>query len=260
MSAATAILERPLTGGDAGKRPSLARLAAVELRKMTDTRAGFWELVGFVATTIAAVVIRAVLGGDEDHTMRSILDIGLQPVNILLPLLGILLVSSEWSQRTSLITFALVPQRSRVLAAKLVAGVFLALAALVMTLGISAFATAVAAPGVEGTWSLPAPLLGQAVVYVVTAMFMGLGFGAMLLASAPAIVLYFAAPLAWAGLSAIPGLEGPARWLNAAQSLAPMSSRVMDATEWARAGTTLALWMLLPLLIGWWRIARNEVR
>jgi len=39
---------------------------------------------------------------------------------------GILLVTSEWSQRASLITFTLVPHRSRVLAAKLLAGVSLA--------------------------------------------------------------------------------------------------------------------------------------
>jgi hypothetical protein len=28
---------------------------------------------------------------------------------------------------------------------------------------------------------------------------------------------------------------------------------------WARAGTTLALWMLLPAAIGLWRIVRREI-
>ena len=41
---------------------------------------------------------------------------------MLLPIVGILLVSSEWSQRTALITFTLVPQRMRVMSAKLAAG------------------------------------------------------------------------------------------------------------------------------------------
>jgi ABC-2 type transport system permease protein len=258
MSTVTATLE-PLAR-DGGRRPGLARLTAVELRKMTDTLAGLWVLVGVVAATIAVVAIGAVIGEAEDHTLRQLLEIGLQPVIILLPVVGILLVSSEWSQRTSLITFALVPHRSRVLAAKLAAAVALALAAFVMTLGISLLATALAAPGVDGTWSLPAAILVQATVYVVTSMIMGLGFGAMLLASAPAIVLYFGLPLAWAGLGAIPALESPARWLDAAHSLEPMLSHGMDATEWARAGTTLALWMLLPVLIGLWRITRGEIR
>ena len=40
---------------------------------------------------------------------------------ILLPIIGILLVSSEWSQRTALITFTLVPKRMRVMSAKIAA-------------------------------------------------------------------------------------------------------------------------------------------
>ena len=33
----------------------------------------------------------------------------------------------------------------------------------------------------------------------------------------------------------------------------------MSATQWAHAGTALAIWMLLPLVIGAWRITRREV-
>jgi ABC-2 type transport system permease protein len=38
-----------------------------------------------------------------------------------------------------------------------------------------------------------------------------------------------------------------------------MPMEVMSTTQWAQAGTALALWMLLPLLIGIWRITRSEV-
>ena len=41
-------------------------------------------------------------------------------MGILLPVLGILLVTSEWSQRTAMVTFTLEPSRSRVIAAKFV--------------------------------------------------------------------------------------------------------------------------------------------
>ena len=51
-----------------------------------------------------------------------------------------------------------------------------------------------------------------------------------------------------------------ARWLDGTYSLAPMTEHLMSAMEWARAGTTLALWMVLPLLIGLWRIQRGEIR
>jgi hypothetical protein len=38
-----------------------------------------------------------------------------------------------------------------------------------------------------------------------------------------------------------------------------LHQEVLGSTQWAQAGTALALWMLLPLLIGIWRITRKEV-
>jgi len=34
----------------------------------------------------------------------------------------------------------------------------------------------------------------------------------------------------------------------------------MSGVEWARAGTTLLVWMALPLAVGLWRIRRAEIR
>ncbi len=65
---------------------------------------------------------------------------------MILPIIGILLVSSEWSQRTAVITFTLVPQRTRVLAAKVLAGVVVAIAALVVCIAAAAITTAIAEP------------------------------------------------------------------------------------------------------------------
>lgn len=46
-----------------------------------------------------------------------------------MPVVGILLVTSEWSQRTAITTFTLVPQHGRVLTAKLLAALVLSAAA-----------------------------------------------------------------------------------------------------------------------------------
>lgn len=254
----TATLAAPAAARDA--RPGLTRLTAVELRKMTDTRAGFWLLVSTVGLMIAAVTILGFAGDAADRNLRDMLSVAMAPIAVLLPVVGILLVSSEWSQRTSLLTFALVPHRSRVLAAKLLAGIVLSVAMLQVGLALALAATAIADPGLPGTWSLPAWMLGQTTVFVVTAMIGGVAFGAMLLSSAPAIVLYFVLPLAWTALGWITFLEDAARWLDSSRSLAPMTEELMSATQWARAGTTLALWMLLPLLIGLWRVTRGDVR
>ena len=254
----TATLAPPAAARDA--RPGLARLTAVELRKMTDTRAGFWLLLSTVGLAIAAVLILGFVGDAQEHRLRDMLAVAVAPVVVLLPVVGILLVSSEWSQRTSLLTFALVPHRSRVIAAKLAAGVVLSLGALQICIAIALLGTAIADPGASDTWSLPAWMLGQTTVFVVTAMIMGIGFGAMLLSSAPAIVLYFALPLAWTAVGSLAFLADAARWLDSTRSLAPMTDELMSSTQWARAGATLALWMLLPLLVGLWRVTRGDVR
>jgi hypothetical protein len=34
----------------------------------------------------------------------------------------------------------------------------------------------------------------------------------------------------------------------------------MSSTEWARVGTTLAVWVLVPLLVGLWRVVRGAVQ
>jgi ABC-2 type transport system permease protein len=258
MSTAAATLDAPLATG-AFRRPSLARLTAVELRKMTDTRSGFWLQLAVLASTIVLMVIVCIVGDPKDHTLRSMFAVAVQPSSVLLPVIGVLLVTSEWSQRTSLITFTLVPHRTRVLAAKFAASVLLSLVALVLCLAIAAVGTAVTAPGLESTWTLPAGVLGQIVVVLGTGMMGGIAFGAVLLASAPAIVALFLLPTVTAAVGSIHALEGPARWLDSTRSLAPMTDHMMSATEWARAGTTLALWLALPVVVGLWRIRRTEV-
>jgi hypothetical protein len=257
----TTALTAPIRVTAAGvhTRPALGRLVAVELRKMVDTRAGFWLQIATVAITALVVIVRSVVGGAADHTFAAVLDVGLQPAAVLLPIAGILLVTSEWSQRTGMITFALIPVRSRVLGAKLIASLVLALATLVMSVAVVAAGVLLASPGVDGTWSDFAPLIGQSAVYLTTGIVVGVAFGMVLLASAPAIVALFALPITWTAVASLSLFADAAPWLDTRLALGPLHQEVLSATQWAHAGTALALWMLLPLLIGIWRITRREV-
>jgi ABC-2 type transport system permease protein len=117
----------------------------------------------------------------------------------------------------------------------------------------------VSSPGVEATWSDAAPLIGQSAVYLTAGMVVGVAFGAILLAPTPAIVLRFALPMSWMALVSLPVFSGVAPWVDNARALGQMTVEVMSATQWAQAGTSLAIWMVLPLLIGAWRITRYEV-
>jgi ABC-2 type transport system permease protein len=258
MSTTTLTAPIPVNTAGVHARPGLGRLVAVELRKMVDTRAGFWLQVATIALTVVVVIARSVAGDAADHTFASVLDAGLKPAAVLLPVAGILLVTSEWSQRTGMITFALVPVRSRVLGAKLLASLVLALAMLLVSVGIVAAGVLVASPGVDGTWSDVAPLIGQSAVYLTSGMVTGVAFGAILLASAPAIVTLFVLPIAWTAVASLSFFADAAPWLDTRLALGPMPQEVMSTTQWTHAGTALALWMLLPLLIGAWRITRRE--
>jgi hypothetical protein len=249
---------RVSTGG-VHTRPGLGRLVAVELRKIVDTRAGFWLQLATVALTALVVIVRCVTGEAADHTFAAVLDVGIKPAAVLLPVAGILLVTSEWSQRTGLITFVLVPVRSRVLAAKLLASVVLALGILVVSVAVVAAGVLVASPGGAGTWSGAGTLVGQSAVYLTGGMVTGVAFGAVLLASAPAIVALFALPIAWTAVASLSVFADAAPWLDTRLALGPMPKEVMSSTQWAHAGTALALWMLLPLAVGAWRITRREV-
>jgi ABC-2 type transport system permease protein len=244
---------------DADARPGLGRLIGVELRKMVDTRAGFWLQIGTLAAMVAVVVLSVIFGDAADQTYQDMLWSALWPATVLLPVVGALLVSSEWSQRTATITFALVPERGRVILAKVGAALVVAVAALAVALVLGAIATAIASPGVDGTWTLEPYMLGQAAFYSAVVMLMGLAFGAALLASAPAIVLYFVLPLTWSFVSAISIFEVPQRWLSTTETFQPLSEGSLSATEWAHVGTTVSLWVALPLAIGIWRIRRSEI-
>jgi hypothetical protein len=240
-------------------RPGLGRLVAVELRKMVNTRAGFWLQIATVAITVVAVIVRCVVGDAADHTFASVLEVGLKPAAVVLPVVGILLVTSEWSQRTGMITFALVPVRSRILGAKLVASLILAMATLALGAAVVAAGVLVSSPGVDGTWADAGTLIAQSAVFLGGGMVTGVAFGAILLASAPAMVALFTLPTAWLAVTSLSFFGDSGAWTDTGRALGPLSREVLNGTQWAQVGTSLALWMLLPLLIGIWRITRREI-
>jgi ABC-2 type transport system permease protein len=244
----------------ANRRPGFGRLTAVELRKMVDTRAGFWLSAGVVAATALVVLISMLTGPAGVHDLGRTLRFALQPAAFLLPITGILLVTGEFSQRTAMTTFALVPSRSRVLWAKLGAALVVSVAALAVCFAFSVIAVAIGGDAGSATWSLNAAMVPQTLVFVAAAMVTGVAFGAALLLSAPAIVAYLLLPTVWSALAgSIHALSGVARWLDQSETLAPLARHPLSSTEWAHALATLGVWMLLPLLIGGWRLMRRDV-
>ena len=78
---------------------------------MLDTRSGLWFSVAVAAVRLLTVIITALVKGGHDSTLAKLLDNSVQPARILLPVLGVLLVCGEWSQRTTLTTSTSAPGR-----------------------------------------------------------------------------------------------------------------------------------------------------
>ncbi|MFC5753605.1 ABC transporter permease [Actinomadura rugatobispora] len=264
----TATMTVPPAAGPGGvladpPRPSLARLTAVELRKMTDTRSGRWILILIALFTPALMPVIIFTVPAEDQTLREFFIASQAAVSILLPVLGILSVTGEWSQRTALTTFALVPERGRVVSAKLLGSVVLAVAFVAIGLASALAARAIGglAGRSEGAWTLPPALVGQGLLVSVALVVMGVAFGMLLLSPALAIVLYFLLPTVWTTLGEmIKKLSGPAGWLDTNRTFAPLTETGVTSGEWARAAVSVAAWVLLPMAIGLVRLLRREVK
>ncbi|MEU8127676.1 ABC transporter permease [Micromonospora sp. NPDC049049] len=243
------------------RRPSLLRLSAVEVRKLVDTRAGRWLLITIGLIVVAVVTLLLIYGADDELTFFTFYAPSLLPVNVLLPVLGILSITSEWSQRTALTTYALVPRRERVVTAKLIAVVLAALASLLVTLAVAAAGTLVAsATGGAGTWDATAPLILNTAIAQVAGALMGAAFGLLLLNPPLAIVGYLLLPTLWTVLSeVVRPLRGPAGWLDPNQTMEPLFTSTVTGEQWARLGVSLLVWLVLPLAAGLFRTLRREV-
>jgi ABC-2 type transport system permease protein len=261
---ATTTLDRagtaPSTRAGKDHRPGLGRLIAVELRKMVNTRSGFWLPIGVALITLAVALIASANHGGVDATFTHVLHATAQPAALLLPVMGILLICGEWSQRTTLTTFTLVPSRWRVVGAKLGASTIVSTIALVVCLLLTIVSASALGHHPGGTGSLSWQVIAQSWVFLASGMVMGLAFGAAILVSAPAIVAYLLLPTVWEALASnIHALDGVARWLEASQTLAPLTQQSMSVTQWAHALATFAVWIGIPLVIGIWRIGRGDL-
>ncbi|KOX09175.1 ABC transporter permease [Micromonospora sp. DT68] len=243
------------------RRPSLLRLTTVELRKLVDTRAGRWLLVTIGLVVVAIVTLLLIYAEDADQTFVTFFVPSLLPVSLLLPVLGILSITSEWSQRTALTTYALVPRRQRVVAAKLVAVVLAALASLLISLAVAAVGTLVAsATGGAGTWDADGSLIVHAGIVQVASVLMGAAFGLLLLNPPLAIVGYLLLPTIWTVLGeVVRPLNRPADWLDTSRTMEPLFTSHVTGGQWARLAVSLLAWLVLPLAVGLIRTLRREV-
>jgi ABC-2 type transport system permease protein len=243
------------------------RLVGVELRKMFDTRAGFWLMasVGIVSVLATAAVI--IWAPDEAITQNTFSTaIGMQ-LSVVLPIIAILSVTGEYSQRTGLTTYTLVPWRGRVMAAKVVATLLVGVAAMFVALAVGALGNVVgsAITGLDAVWDITPSQFGNIVLANVLGMLMGFMLGVLFRSSAGAIVGYFVyslvLPVAFGTLAAFQEwFRDLQPWVDVNFAVTRLFDQTMTAEYWQQLGVSTLVWLWIPLAIGLRAILRAEVK
>lgn len=121
---------------------------AIELRKYAGTRAGRAVLVALAALTVLLAAVGAVVNDGNPLAVSRSASYPLTMLEIGLPVVVVLLFTTEWSARDAVQTFLLRPRRGGVLRSKCVAaalvvasGLVLGLVATGLAVGVRAVAT-----------------------------------------------------------------------------------------------------------------------
>ncbi|WP_278257892.1 hypothetical protein [Nocardioides convexus] len=149
---------------------------------MFDTRAGFWLLASIGVLSVVATVAAVALAPRDTLGYETIASALGFPSTLILPLIAILAVTGEWSQRSGLTTFTLVPRRGRVIGAKAVATAVVGVASVLAAFAIGAVGNLVgsAVVGVDAVWDIGPAQAAQIVLGNLVGMAIGFTLGVVL--------------------------------------------------------------------------------
>jgi ABC-2 type transport system permease protein len=267
----TTIVPRATTEADPDRRTArpipATRLVKVELRKMFTTRSGSWMLTSIGVLSVIATGAVIVFAPDSAVTYDNFTSaIGL-PMSVILPMIAILAVTSEWSQRSGLTTFTLVPSRGRVIGAKAVATLLVGLGSMAVAFVVGALGNVAgsAIAGVDTVWDISLSMAPQMVLGDLIGMAIGFTLGVVLRNSAPAIVGYFVVSFVMPGILVL--LAQVRSWFEDLQpwidwnktQVVLFDGATNTGKEWAMLGSTTMIWIVVPLVLGLLSLRRSEV-
>lgn len=249
-------------------RTPFSRLVRVELRKSYDTRSGWWLLVGMGLLTVViyAVMLLMVAFGSSHFSYGQYVAGAAYGTAVLLPIMAILLVTSEWSQRTAMTTFSLEPNRRRVILAKLATGLVLTAAVAAFAIVAGAFATVLSSVvGGRVSWDLGWNFLIGFVLTQALAMLSGFALATLLLNSPAAIVVFFL--YKWVvptvlGIVAmnVHSFHNVQPWIDFENAQRPLQDLSLHGSDWAHLVVTGVVWLGVPFVLGLRRVLRAEVK
>lgn len=266
----TATIERtvPATRATRTHDPiPLSRIVGVEISKMFNTRSGFWLLASVGILSTIATIATVLFVPDDEVTYDGFAAAVGFPMSVVLPMIAILSITSEWSQRSGLTTFTLVPNRGRVIGAKLIATLLVGAASIGIAFGVGAIGNIVgsAIVGVDTTWDIT--LGNAALIFVADALGMLMGFtlGILIRSSPGAIVGYFVyalvLPAALGTLAAFQDWFADRQgWIDFNFASTRLYEGDMGGEDWAHLAVAGTFWLVIPLAIGLFSVTRSEVK
>jgi ABC-2 type transport system permease protein len=245
----------------------LSRIVSVELRKSFDTLTGFWLVAGIGIASVLATVGVVLFAAPAQLTFSTFtLAIGF-PLAVILPMIAILSVTGEWSQRTGLTTFTLVPHRGRVVVAKAVVAVSVAVVSMLGAFVVGALGNVVAArvAGIPAVWNLDVVALLDIVLANILVVLFGFMLGVLIRGSAGAIVAYFVYAFLMPTVTDLLAVNQQwfhdlQPWVDPAIAQHELFHGALTVEQWSQLGLTSLIWLVVPLLVGLRFLLRSEVK
>lgn len=242
----------------------MIRLVLVEVRRAVNTRAPRWAF----ATAIAlGMLVGFVSPGGIAETFEACVGAVALVLPVLMALLAVMAFTADWTTRAALTTFALTPSRPRVLAARYVAILFLAVVTLAVIHVLAAATFVMIRPAqVESVFDdAVVRQFWQMLATTVAASLTAMAVAGLVLRTALALLVTVLGPLLVTfGLALAPSVL---TWLNpygfASWLAEPTPAWVVTSethTGLGPAVTSFVVWTAVPLVIGWYRQIRAEPR
>lgn len=259
--------QRPIIQRAPAPPVPLSRVIKVELRKMFNTRSGFWLMASIVVAALLATTAVILFAPDSELTYETFgAAIGF-PMAVILPMVAILSVTSEWSQRSGLTTFTLVPHRSRVVLAKAIASVTVGVVSMLLAFAIGALGNLVgtAITGTPVVWNMSVTDCLYIVLGNVLGLLTGFMLGVLIRSSAGAIVAYFVYSLLLPSIFGVLAVsqdwfEKLRPWVDVNYAQGVLFNGSPTGQEWAHIGVTGLVWLVIPLAVGVRYVMSSEVK
>ena len=243
------------------------RLLSVELRKCFDTRAGFWLMASIGIASLLATGAVLLWAPDSELTYSTFATAIGFPMAIILPMVAVLSVTSEWSQRSGLTTFTLVPHRSRAIAAKAGVTVGISVVSMLVAMAIGAVGTVVGSAilGIDPVWDAGFVDLANIVLAQVLGMLVGFMLGVVIRNSSAAIVAYFVYSFALTAITEVLAatqdwFANLQPWVDFNYAQGALFNGSLNGEQWANLAVTGVVWLVAPMAFGLWSLMRSEVK